>query len=154
MVRVADIKRGLYVDFYKQGGEMDTETRVLTGSTRSISPAEVPTLPFLPKTTPPVAAGTTPAILLAGRTAFLHDLPDHSVRAASGVEALTNMPVLSQILSVAARGNAVRFLVTMPPVTRPASAPPYGPVPASLPNRQMASVGAARASPKSQEARC
>ncbi len=97
MVRAADIKRGLYVDLYKRASEMETETRVLTGSTRLVSLAELPALPFFPKTTPFLAAGLTLATMLAAAAAFVRDLSDRSVRAVSSVEALTETIVLAQI---------------------------------------------------------
>ena len=107
MVRAADIKRGLYVDLYKRASELETETRVLTGSTRLVSMAELPMLPFFPKTTPFLAAGLTLATLLGAIAAFLRDISDRSVRAAGGVAALTDTPVIAQIPRVQGARNAL-----------------------------------------------
>ena len=122
MVRAADIKRGLYVDLYKRASEMETETRVMTGSTRLVSLAELPTLPFFPKTTPFLAAGLTLAILFATMAAFLRDLSDHRVRAARGLEALTAIPVLARIPQVfSGRRAGTKFPFSLLPLPRPAS---------------------------------
>jgi uncharacterized protein involved in exopolysaccharide biosynthesis/Mrp family chromosome partitioning ATPase len=65
MVRAAEIKRQQYSDLYRRASELETERRVLLGSTRLVSLAELPTVPFFPKKLPFLAAGSTLAVLLA-----------------------------------------------------------------------------------------
>lgn len=65
MVRAAEIKRQQYSDLYRRASELETERRVLLGSTRLVSLAELPTVPFFPKKLPFLAAGSTLALLLA-----------------------------------------------------------------------------------------
>ena len=81
MVRGVEIKRALYVDLYKRASDLETERRVLVGSTRLVSLAELPSLPSFPKRMPFAAAGLTLALVLATVAAMLRDLADRSVRA-------------------------------------------------------------------------
>ena len=97
MMRAVEIKRSQYETLYKRASELETERRVLTGSTRLVSLAELPTQPFFPKRTPFLAAGLTLATILGTAAALLKDLADNRVRSSSGVEVLTDAPVLVQI---------------------------------------------------------
>ncbi len=109
MVRGVEIMRALYVDLYKRASDLETERRVLVGSTRLVSLAELPSLPSFPKRMPFAAAGLTLALVLATVAAMLRDLADRSVRAAGGVETTTGIPVFAQIPRVRATGVAVRI---------------------------------------------
>ncbi len=109
MVRSAEIKRSLYVDLYKRASDLETERRVLVGSTRLVSLAELPSLPSFPKRTPFAAAGVTLALILAGGAAVLRDLADRTVRSAGGVETLTGVPVLAQIPRVPVSASPLRI---------------------------------------------
>ncbi len=73
MVRDADIKRQQYADLYKKASELETERRVLLGSTRLVSLAELPNKPFFPKKLPFLAAGATLALILGIAAALLAD---------------------------------------------------------------------------------
>ncbi|MEH2482647.1 succinoglycan biosynthesis transport protein ExoP [Nitrobacteraceae bacterium AZCC 2146] len=73
MVRSTEIKRQQYADLYKRASELETERRVLIGSTRLVSLAELPIKPFFPKKIPFLAAGATIGLLLAFATAFFGD---------------------------------------------------------------------------------
>ncbi|WP_024510553.1 exopolysaccharide transport family protein [Bradyrhizobium sp. ARR65] len=73
MVRDAEIKRQQYADLYKKASELETERRVLLGSTRLVSMAELPNKPFFPKKIPFLAAGTTLALILGIAAALLAD---------------------------------------------------------------------------------
>lgn len=73
MVRGTEIKRQQYADLYKRASELETERRVLLGSTRLVSLAELPNKPFFPKKIPFIAAGATIGLLLAFAAALLGD---------------------------------------------------------------------------------
>ena len=73
MVRDANIKRQQYADLYKKASDLETERRVLLGSTRLVSLAELPDKPFFPKKLPFLAAGTTLALILGIAAALLAD---------------------------------------------------------------------------------
>jgi uncharacterized protein involved in exopolysaccharide biosynthesis/Mrp family chromosome partitioning ATPase len=73
MVRSTEIKRQQYADLYKRASELETERRVLIGSTRLVSLAELPIKPFFPKKVPFLAAGATIGLLLAFAAAFFGD---------------------------------------------------------------------------------
>ncbi|MDB5656692.1 MAG: lipopolysaccharide biosynthesis [Tardiphaga sp.] len=73
MVRGTEIKRQQYADLYKRASELETERRVLIGSTRLVSLAELPAKPFFPKKIPFLAAGVTIGLLLALTAAFFGD---------------------------------------------------------------------------------
>ncbi|MDB5619398.1 tyrosine-protein kinase domain-containing protein [Tardiphaga sp.] len=73
MVRGTEIKRQQYADLYKRASELETERRVLIGSTRLVSLAELPAKPFFPKKIPFLAAGATIGLLLALSAAFFGD---------------------------------------------------------------------------------
>ena len=71
MVRGAEIKRQQYNDLYKRASELETERRVLIGSTRLVSLAELPSKPFFPKKIPFLAAGSMIGLLLAAAACLL-----------------------------------------------------------------------------------
>lgn len=73
MVRDTEIKRQQYAELYKKASELETERRVLQGSTRLVSLAELPNKPFFPKKVPFVAAGITLGLILAVAAALLAD---------------------------------------------------------------------------------
>ncbi|MET0220180.1 MAG: lipopolysaccharide biosynthesis protein [Tardiphaga sp.] len=73
MVRSTEIKRQQYADLYKRASELETERRVLIGSTRLVSLAELPAKPFFPKKIPFLAAGATLGLLLGLAAAFFGD---------------------------------------------------------------------------------
>ncbi|WP_316204631.1 exopolysaccharide transport family protein [Bradyrhizobium sp. SZCCHNS3004] len=73
MVRDTEIKRQQYAELYKKASELETERRVLQGSTRLVSLAELPNKPFFPKKIPFLAAGTTLALIFGIGAAMLAD---------------------------------------------------------------------------------
>ncbi|MGY3448845.1 exopolysaccharide transport family protein [Bradyrhizobium sp. USDA 4353] len=73
MVRDTEIKRQQYAELYKKASELETERRVLRGSTRLVSLAELPSKPFFPKKVPFLAAGLTLAIIFGVAAALLVD---------------------------------------------------------------------------------
>ena len=79
-VRGTEIKRQQYADLYKRASELETERRVLIGSTRLVSLAELPAKPFFPKKIPFLAAGATIGLLLALTAAFFGDRFDFGRR--------------------------------------------------------------------------
>jgi polysaccharide biosynthesis transport protein len=89
MVRSAELKRKQYSELYKRASELETEKRILLGSVRLVSLAELPTKPFFPKRIPFLAAGLTIALLLGAAAAIIRDHLDKSVRSSSELSALT-----------------------------------------------------------------
>jgi uncharacterized protein involved in exopolysaccharide biosynthesis/Mrp family chromosome partitioning ATPase len=89
MVRSTDLKRKQYSELYRRASELETEKRILLGSVRLVSLAELPTKPFFPKRLPFLAAGLTLATLLGAVAAILRDHLDKSVRTSSELTALT-----------------------------------------------------------------
>lgn len=73
MVRDTEIKRQQYAELYKKASELETERRVLRGSTRLVSLAELPSKPFFPKKLPFLAAGITLAIIFGIGAALMAD---------------------------------------------------------------------------------
>ncbi|MGJ4942082.1 polysaccharide biosynthesis tyrosine autokinase [Bradyrhizobium sp. HKCCYLS1011] len=73
MVRDTEIKRQQYAELYKKASELETERRVLRGSTRLVSLAELPNKPFFPKKIPFLAAGATLALIFGVGAALLAD---------------------------------------------------------------------------------
>jgi len=73
MVRDTEIKRQQYAELYKKASELETERRVIIGSTRLVSLAESPSKPFFPKKVPFLAAGLTLGLILAIAVALLAD---------------------------------------------------------------------------------
>ncbi|MGJ5177748.1 exopolysaccharide transport family protein [Bradyrhizobium oligotrophicum] len=73
MVRDTEIKRQQYAELYKKASDLETERRVLRGSTRLVSLAELPSRPFFPKKIPFLAAGVTLAIIFGVGAALLAD---------------------------------------------------------------------------------
>jgi succinoglycan biosynthesis transport protein ExoP len=97
MVRQTDIKRQEYAELYKRASELETERRVLLGSTRLVSLAELPDKPFFPKKVPFLAGGLTLALIAAAGAAFWRDRSDRSVRAASDLSGVTGRPVFGEL---------------------------------------------------------
>ncbi len=97
MVRQTEIKRQEYADLYKRASELETERRVLLGSTRLVSLAELPDQPFFPKKVPFLAGGLTLALIAAAGAAFWRDRSDRSVRAASDLAGATGRPVFGEL---------------------------------------------------------
>jgi len=90
MVRDTDVKRQQYAELYKKASELETERRVMVGSTRLVSLAEVPNKPFFPKKVPFLAAGLTLALILGIAAALLADKifspPENGMEAARLVD--------------------------------------------------------------------
>ncbi|MDC7787137.1 polysaccharide biosynthesis tyrosine autokinase [Rhodoplanes sp. TEM] len=101
MVRSADIKRQKYSELYRRASELETERRVMLGSTRLVSLAEAPTRPFFPKKLPFLAAGFTFATLLGFAAALLRDRADRSVRASGDLASVTGAPIFAELPRVA-----------------------------------------------------
>ncbi|MFD2183540.1 GumC family protein [Rhodoplanes azumiensis] len=113
MVRAADIKRQKYSELYKRASELETERRVMQGSTRLVSLAEHPTKPFFPKKLPFLAAGFTLATLLGLGAALLRDRADRSVRASGDLATVTGAPIFAELPRVVARTPATPVLGMM-----------------------------------------
>ncbi len=109
MVRNAEIKRTRYADLVKRAGELETERRILTGSTRLVSLAEMPQEPSSPTTVPFVAGGIVLAGVLAAAAALLRDSTDQRVRTPSQLSAGTGAPVFAQLPYLEAPGLVGRF---------------------------------------------
>jgi succinoglycan biosynthesis transport protein ExoP len=78
MVRGAEIKRAQYAELSKRANELETEQRLLLGSTRLVTLAEMPLQPFFPKTLPFLAGGFTLAFLFGIGAALMRDRVDMS----------------------------------------------------------------------------
>ncbi|QGY05715.1 lipopolysaccharide biosynthesis protein [Methylobacterium mesophilicum SR1.6/6] len=109
MVRNAEIKRTRYADLVKRTGELETERRILTGSTRLVSLAELPQEPFSPKTLPFLAGGIVLAGVLASAAALLRDVTDRRVRTSAQLMAGTGAPVFAQLPWLEAPGLVGRL---------------------------------------------
>ncbi|MGO9132774.1 MAG: GumC family protein [Methylovirgula sp.] len=105
MVRQTEIKRQEYSELYKRASELETERRVLLGSTRLVSLAELPDTPFFPKRVPFLAAGFTLALMAAAAAAFLRDRSDRSVRGAADLTALTGEAVFGELPALTREGQ-------------------------------------------------
>jgi uncharacterized protein involved in exopolysaccharide biosynthesis len=119
MVRDTEIKRQQYADLYKKASELETERRVMLGSTRLVSLAELPNKPFFPKKTPFLAAGGTLALILGVAAALLADqlypLPQNGAMATpqaarkdgatTPVKTAASLPVLRKIRAIAAASS-------------------------------------------------
>jgi uncharacterized protein involved in exopolysaccharide biosynthesis/Mrp family chromosome partitioning ATPase len=104
MVRDTEIKRQQYAELYKKASELETERRVLRGSTRLVSLAELPSKPFFPKKIPFLAAGATLALILGLGAALLAER-------ISAIESQEEVPAVPQtapaeIVSEAAQAPA------------------------------------------------
>ena len=102
MVRGAEIKRQQYADLYKRASELETERRVLLGSTRLVSLAELPNKPFFPKKIPFLAAGSTIALVLGIAVCFLSDRLNPGAR----TESLFAAPVVTTASTASATADA------------------------------------------------
>lgn len=111
MLRSVEQKRGQYSDLYKRASELETERRVLIGSTRLVNLAELPAKPFFPKKLPFLAAGATVALLLGAAAALLRDRTDRSVRAAAPIATATGLATLVRLPRLSAGSFAIRSLV-------------------------------------------
>jgi uncharacterized protein involved in exopolysaccharide biosynthesis/Mrp family chromosome partitioning ATPase len=78
MVRGAEIKRQQYAELSKRANELETEQRLLLGSTRLVTLAEMPLQPFFPKTLPFLAGGLTLAFMFGIGAALVRDRVDVS----------------------------------------------------------------------------
>jgi len=97
MVRDVEIKRRQYSELYKRASELETERRVMLGSTRLVSLAELPTKPFFPKPLPFAAAGFVLALLGSFAAVVVRERTDHSVRTALD---LADVPGMSTIVGL------------------------------------------------------
>jgi succinoglycan biosynthesis transport protein ExoP len=97
MVRNVENKRRQYADLYKRASVLETDRRVLQGSTQLVSLAERPTKPFFPKTVPFAAAGFVLALVGALGAVIWRDRSDHTVRFAGD---LALIPGLSTIIGL------------------------------------------------------
>lgn len=105
MVRSAEIKRQQYSELYKKASELETERRVLLGSTRLVSLAELPNKPFFPKTIPFLAGGLALAAMAAFAAALLRDRSDRSVRTSGALAVAVGAPVFAQLPRLAGRAR-------------------------------------------------
>nr|WP_173363521.1 exopolysaccharide transport family protein [Bradyrhizobium sp. ORS 278] len=130
MVRDTEIKRQQYAELYKKASELETERRVLRGSTRLVSLAELPSKPFFPKKAPFLAAGLTLAIIFGVAAALLADqlarLGPKLKRAPAAAE-----PVNDVVLAPVADAPA-----SVPDLAEPVVAPTVSSAPSSSPERR------------------
>jgi polysaccharide biosynthesis transport protein len=96
-VRDVEAKRRQYAELYKRASELETDRRLLQGSTRLVSLAELPTKPFFPKTVPFAAAGFVLALVGAFGAVIWRNRSDHTVRFAGD---LSLIPGLSTIVGL------------------------------------------------------
>lgn len=128
MVRSTEIKRQQYTDLYKRASELETERRVLLGSTRLVSLAELPNKPFFPKKIPFLAAGATIGFLLAFAAALFGDRVAPRRRRPARppkAEAMATPPTLPAT-SVAAVAPQPTPDIIAAPTLQPAAAPADG----------------------------
>jgi len=97
MVRGVEIKRTQYSDLHKRASELETERRVLLGSTRLVNLAELPNVPFFPKRLPFVIAGFVIAFLFAAVLVLWRDRSDRTVRGASELVLTTGVLMLARV---------------------------------------------------------
>jgi Mrp family chromosome partitioning ATPase len=97
---LGDLRRDFSNAFFDKVRELEKEPRMLGGSARLLSLAEVPTLPYFPKKVPIVAAALVMASVLATLAALIRDSSDTTVRSRSEVEDRTRLPVLAIVPSV------------------------------------------------------
>ena len=154
MVRDTEIKRQQYAELYKKASDLETERRVLRGSTRLVSLAELPGRPFFPKKIPFLAAGSTLAIIFGAAAALLADkLGAGVVKQPAPVppREATPQPVAPDVEEGPAIVPELAEIVTAPPAPPPEQKPHLPNVAdvsilACLPRlktlRQMSSVGA------------
>jgi len=114
MVRGAEIKRQQYSELYKRASELETERRVLLGSTRLVSLAEMPTKPFFPKKVPFLAAGLTIALLLSVAAALLVDRQDP--RSEAEPQPSSTPPPPNQSIAATAEAPAAEIVDASPGV--------------------------------------
>jgi polysaccharide biosynthesis transport protein len=153
MVRDTEIKRQQYADLYKKASELETERRVMLGSTRLVSLAELPNKPFFPKTLPFLAAGGTLALILGIAVALLADQlyppPQNGAVAAPQAErkdvaiaratAASSLRGLEKITAIAAVPDERKSQRT---VTSGAGAPVLARLPRLRPHQPASLVGA------------
>src|SRR6185295_16999024 len=108
MVRNADIKRQQYSELYKKARELETERRVLLGSTRLVSLAETPTKPFFPKRIPFLAAGFILGMLLSSGAVLLRDGSDGRIQPSSATASATGIPTIAQLPHLQTGKSAAR----------------------------------------------
>jgi uncharacterized protein involved in exopolysaccharide biosynthesis/Mrp family chromosome partitioning ATPase len=131
MVRDAEIKRQQYAELYKKASELETERRVLLGSTRLVSMAELPNKPFFPKKVPFLAAGSTLALILAVAAALLADwlfsrvnnglaaVPVASREAKPGPEHVVTEPAPAERPSLLSAMAGAPILARLPKLKKP-----------------------------------
>jgi uncharacterized protein involved in exopolysaccharide biosynthesis/Mrp family chromosome partitioning ATPase len=131
MVRSTEIKRQQYSDLYKRASELETERRVLIGSTRLVSLAELPVKPFFPKKIPFLAAGATLGLLLGLAGAFFGDrLNFTQLRAVTAANPFVAAPGLQPVAApVAAASAAPPASAPVAPASAPTVSAPKAPVP-------------------------
>ena len=86
-----------YGDLHKQVSDLETERRVLLNGGRLVSLAEVPRVPYFPKTAPVLAAGLTLGLIVGSLAALFKDMTDHRVRRISDLAAATGLPVVGRV---------------------------------------------------------
>ena len=97
LIRSVEIKRGQYSELYRKIDDLETQKRVLSSSTRLVSLAELPIVPFFPKRTPFLAGGFMLALLLAGGAALVLDRTDGSLRSGAALTEGTGERVVVEV---------------------------------------------------------
>lgn len=97
MVRSAEIKRQQYADLHKRASELETERRVMLGSTRLVTLAELPLQPFFPRTLPFLAGGLTLAFLFGIGAALVRERAEQILPARRTVELAPPLAVLAEL---------------------------------------------------------
>jgi succinoglycan biosynthesis transport protein ExoP len=101
MKQDVDIERGLYATMQTQADKLQTDRRLVAGDENVVSQAYTPDAPWAPKLTPFVLGGLICSLGFGFVAATIRDKMDKSVRATSGLEAATQIPVLGHIPAVA-----------------------------------------------------
>jgi uncharacterized protein involved in exopolysaccharide biosynthesis/Mrp family chromosome partitioning ATPase len=140
MVRDTEIKRQQYAELYKRTSELETERRVLLGSTRLVSLAELPNKPFFPKKIPFLAAGGTVGLLLAFAAVMFGD------RLKPAAAWLPALPALPRKAAFVPATPAIAAAPPAPASALTASAKPAAPLPPT-PAPPPAPVGVATPKP-------
>jgi succinoglycan biosynthesis transport protein ExoP len=94
------IERGLYATMQTKADQLQTDRRLVAGDENIVSEAYTPDSPWTPKLTPFALGGLIASLAFGFLAATIRDKADKSVRATSGLEAATQIPVIGHIPSV------------------------------------------------------
>lgn len=136
LVRDVEIKRKQYAELAEKASALEAEERIVDGSLRLVSLAELPLKPFFPKKVPFLAAGLTLGLLLGFAAAFAAErlardgeepTPDdgEAVRMPAAIPYMRPASLLDYRQALPSESRSVRMLAVIPYV-QPASLLDYG----------------------------